>query len=131
MNWLRKGILQYDGERLILAAQDQGLTTRTTLNVLYPATDPQCRFCREAPETAAHLLSHCSILLQQGQYTGRHNRVCNIIHWNLLKQHNISASEKYWQHLPRGFESNHLTFRLYHSVLLTISPICNYYIIMY
>ena len=105
IKWLQKGILQYDGERMILAAQDQGLTTRATLHVLYPETDPQCRFCRDAPETAAHLLSHCSILLQQDQYTTRHNRVCNIIHWNILKQYNINVSEKYWEHLPKSFES--------------------------
>ena len=65
LKWLQKGILVYDGERMIVAAQDQALTTRATLNVLYPDAGPQCRFCREVPETAAHLISHCSELMQQ------------------------------------------------------------------
>ena len=38
--WLREGLLKYDGERMIIAAQDQALTTRATLHILYPQTDP-------------------------------------------------------------------------------------------
>ena len=74
--WLRDGLLKYDGERMIIAAQDQALTTRATLHVLYPQTDPQCRFCRNAKESSAHILSHCQVLLEQGIYTTRHDRVC-------------------------------------------------------
>ena len=88
-------MLQYGGERMITAAQDQALTTHKTLSALYPDRDPQSRFCSDAPETDAHLQSHCSVLMQQGQYTTHHNRVCNIIHWNILKKNNISSSEKY------------------------------------
>ena len=106
LKWLQKGILQYDGERMMVAAQDQALTTRKTLSVLYPDIDPQCRLCRDAPETAAHLLSHCSVLLKQQQYTTRHNRVCNIIHWNILKKNNITSSQKYWEHKANEFETN-------------------------
>ena len=106
LKWLQKGILQYDGERMILAAQDQALATRATLNILYPETDPQCRFCKNAPESAAHILSHCAALLEQDQYTNRHNRVCKIIHWNLLKQYNFRTSDKYWEHQPNNFETN-------------------------
>ena len=106
LKWLQKGILQYDGERMILAAQDQALATRATLNILYPETDPQCRFCENAPESAAHILSHCTTPLEQDQYTNRHNRVCKIIHWNLLKQYNFRTSDKYWEHQPNGFETN-------------------------
>ena len=91
---------------MIVAAQDQALTTRKTLCVLYPDIDPQCRLCRDAPKTAAYLLYHCSVLLKQDQYTTRHNRVCNIIHWNILKKNNISSSQKYWDHKPNGFETN-------------------------
>ena len=80
IKWLQMGILQYDGERIILAAQDQALATRATLNILYPETDPQCRFCENAPESAAQILSHCTTLLQQDQYSIRHNHVCKIIH---------------------------------------------------
>ena len=53
---------------MIVAAQDQALTTRKTLSVLYPDIDPQCRLYGDAPETAARLLSHCSVLLKQQQY---------------------------------------------------------------
>ena len=40
IKWLKKGTLQYDGDRLMVVAHDQALTTRATLNVLYPDTVP-------------------------------------------------------------------------------------------
>ena len=32
--------------------------------------------------------------------------IIDIIHWNLLKKHNLNVSDKYWEYLPRGFENN-------------------------
>ena len=39
IEWIRNGALKYDNERLILAAQDNGLWTGATMNMINPATD--------------------------------------------------------------------------------------------
>ena len=54
---------------MIVAAQDQTLTSHATLDVIYHDTDPQCRFCREAPKAEDHLLCQCSVLMQPNNPT--------------------------------------------------------------
>ena len=100
VKWLREGLLRYDGERIILRAQDQGLTTRATLHLQDKNKDPSCRFCKKTQESPSHLLSCCDTLLKQGEYTTHHNKVCNLIHWNILGEKNIERCDKYWKHQP-------------------------------
>ena len=100
--WVNAGILQYDSGRIILAAQDQGLTSRATLYTLARSADPKCRLCRNDNESPSHLLSQCETLLKQGEYTTRHNKLCSYIHWNILGTFNIDRTEKYWEHEPKS-----------------------------
>ena len=70
--WLQNGELKYDEERLILAAQDQGLMTNGFKKMCGISTNDQCRFCHKATETTNHILSGCQTLLADGHYTRRH-----------------------------------------------------------
>ena len=100
LKWLRRGVLNYDGERIMMAAQDQGLVTRATLHLFDNTVEQHCRFCRQGIESPAHLLSQCEIMRNQKHYTTRHNKVCSNIHWNLLGTFNIHRSTKHWEHEP-------------------------------
>ena len=93
--WLNAGILQYDSERIMLAAQHQGLTTRTTLNAFDRSIDPKCKFGCNDNESPSHLLSQCETLMKQDEYSTRHNGLCSNIHWNILGTFKIDRSEKY------------------------------------
>ena len=42
LKWLRRGLLNYDGERIILAAQCQGQTIRATLLIFDNTVEPPC-----------------------------------------------------------------------------------------
>lgn len=93
-------MLNYDGERLILAAQDQGLYTNAFKKVMGLTTNDRCRFCREATESPCHLLSGCKILMGEGRYTARHNKVCRVVHWRLCQHYGIPVPSVSWKHEP-------------------------------
>ena len=44
-------------------------------------------------------MSACPILLADGHYTTRHNRVCSYLHWNICKEYGIET-KKVWEHQP-------------------------------
>jgi hypothetical protein len=104
--WLRRGILQYDGERIILAAQDQGLYTNAFKKVMGLTQNDKCRFCKEMTESVSHMLSGCKILLSEGRYTTRHNNVCRVIHWRLCRYYGFDTSDVAWKHVPQGHLEN-------------------------
>ena len=117
--WLRNGVLQYDGERIMLAAQDQGLATRATLHLLKKHESPRCRFCGEPTESPSHLLSHCQTLMTQGEYLKRHNKVCSLIHWNILGDYNIERNSMAWEYQPERFTTNG-TINIYYNKPITL-----------
>ena len=71
--WIQNGELKYDEERLLITAQDQGLTTNGFLKMCGLRQDDKCRFCHTATESTSHLVSGCQIFLADGHYTRRHN----------------------------------------------------------
>ena len=69
--WLEKAGLKDSIEALIMAAQEQTVSTRA-VEVYYIKQDPRCRLCKEVSETAQHLVAGCKI--QAGMaYMERHN----------------------------------------------------------
>ena len=104
--WLRRGILRYDSERIILAAQDQGLYTNAFKKVLRLTQDDKCRFCKEVTESVSHILSGCKVLLSEGRYTTRHNNVCRVIHWRLSRYYGFNTTEVSWKHQVQGHIEN-------------------------
>ena len=74
-NWLKQGELKRETESLIFAAQEQALRT----NAIKAGIDkqhisPACRMCRNASESATHIISACQKLAQT-QYKQRHDMV--------------------------------------------------------
>ena len=62
--------------------------------------DDKCRFCHNATESTSHLVSACKILLADGHYTRRHNKVCSYIHWTICRDKDIPTKEV-WLHEPQ------------------------------
>ena len=104
--WLKRGVLNFDSERIVLAAQDEGLYTNGLKKIFGLTTNDKCRFCQEAVETVNHLLSGCPKLLAEGRYTSRHNNVCRVIHWRLCQKYGFDAHEVSWKHTPEPFLEN-------------------------
>ena len=99
LSWLKKGSLGFDGERIILAAQDQGLLTNGFKKMAKISNNDQCRFCKSAVESTTHLISACQIMLADGHYTARHNRVCSYLHWSICNEYGIET-KPVWEHNP-------------------------------
>ena len=98
--WLRKGKLGYDNEKVILAAQDQGLMTNGFKKMAGLSQNDQCRFCHAAVESTNHLISACQIMLADGHYTARHNKVCRYLHWAICNHYKIET-KPVWLHEPQ------------------------------
>ena len=107
MEWLRRGVLDYDGERMILAAQDQGLYTNGLKKAIGLIQSDSCRFCHDGVESPSHILSACKVQLGEGRYTTRHNKVCRILHWRLCHHYGLPAGDVSWKHEPPPFLENH------------------------
>ena len=85
--------MKYDEERLLIAAQDQGLMTNGFKKMCGIQDNDKCRFCHTAVESSNHLMSGCQTLLADGHYTKRHNKVCSYIHWTICKEFQIPTKE--------------------------------------
>ena len=100
LKWLKKGRLGFDNEKIILAAQDQGLMTKGFMKMAGLTQDDQCRFCKAAVESTSHLVSACDTMLTDGHYTARHNKVCRYLHWSICKHFEIET-QPVWLHEPQ------------------------------
>ena len=116
--WLQNGELKFDEERLILAAQDQGLMTNGFKKMCGISTNDQCRFCHKATETTNHILSGCQTLLADGHYTKRHNKVCSYIHWTICNAKDIPTKEV-WNHQPEPVAATESTTIYYDKIIPT------------
>ena len=98
--WLRSAGLKAETEGFIVAAQDQSLFTRNfQANILHNGADPRCRFCNTSTKTIDHFISGCTILAPN-EYTNRHNRVGQYIHWKICNHYNIETPNKLCEHKP-------------------------------
>ena len=104
--WLKRGVMNYDNERIILAAQDEGLLTNGLKKIFKLTTNDKCRFCQDSVETVNHLLSGCPKLLAEGRYTTRHNNVCRVIHWRLCQEYGFQTPDVSWKHNPQPLLEN-------------------------
>ena len=68
----------------MMAAQNQGLTTRATLHFFDNTVEPNCRFCRQETESPAHLQPQWETFKTQGRYTTLYKRVSSDIHCNVI-----------------------------------------------
>ena len=105
VQWVQNGELKFDEERIIIAAQDQGLMTNGFKKMCGLQQSDKCRFCHKETESSNHLISGCQTLLADGHYTKRHNKVCSYIHWTICQAHNIKT-EEVWKHQPEPVTAN-------------------------
>ena len=98
--WLRSAELKVETEGFTVAAEDQRLFTRDfQANIVHNEADPRCRFCNTSTKTIDHLISGCTILAPN-EYTNRHNRVGQYIHWKICNHYNTETPNKWYDHKP-------------------------------
>ena len=96
--WLKHGELKKETEGLIIAAQDQSLRTNAIKCKIDNTSDnSKCRLCGDREETVDHLVSSCSKIAQT-DYKERHNKVAQMLHWNLCQKYGIPSANNWWEH---------------------------------
>ena len=95
----RKGTrLKAETEGLIIAAQDQSLSTRLYHHkIIKDGTSPLCRLCYRYEESIDHILSRC-LELAKTEYIKRHDNPAAYMHWKILKHYNIKANDNWYEH---------------------------------
>jgi hypothetical protein len=98
--WLKSSELKGETEGFIMAAQDQSLPTKAQQCRIYGITDdPKCRLCGMFDETVDHLISGCPMLANT-EYTQRHNKVGQYIHWKICQHFQLPTTGKWYEHHP-------------------------------
>ena len=104
--WLDKAGLKDSTEALIMAAQEQALSTRSIeAGVYHTRQDPRCRLCKDAPETIQHITAGCKMLAGKA-YMERHNQVAGIVYRNICAEYNLEVPRSKWEMPPRVMEND-------------------------
>ena len=61
----------------------------------------KCRICGESDETNNHIVSECKKLAQKQYRCWRHDKVAQVIHWDLCEKLGYDRDENYYKHEPR------------------------------
>ncbi|XP_068176488.1 uncharacterized protein [Antennarius striatus] len=103
--WLNKAGLTDSTEALIMAAQEQALSTRAIeANIYHSRSDPRCRLCKEAPESVQHVVAGCKMLASSA-YMERHNQVAVIVYRNICTQYGLEVPKSQWDIPPKVVEN--------------------------
>ena len=93
-DWLRRGNLKRETEGMLMAAQGQALRTKYIRKVIDKEdVAATCRLCGERDETVAHVVSECKMLAQKQYKNWRHDKIAQVIHWQLCKKYNMDYAE--------------------------------------
>ncbi|XP_072173963.1 uncharacterized protein [Diadema setosum] len=104
--WLKKGELKKETEGLIIAAQEQALSTNALkAKIQKRDVDATCKICRERDETVQHIVCGCSKLAQK-EYKRRHDKLAQVLHWELCRKHEIPCESKWYMHKPQKVSEN-------------------------
>ncbi|KAF7670308.1 hypothetical protein LDENG_00271880, partial [Lucifuga dentata] len=102
--WLEKAGLKDSTEALIIAAQEQALSTRSIeAGVYHSRQDPQ--LCKDAPETVQHILAGCKMLAGTA-YTERHNKVAGIVYRSICAEYRLEVPKSKWETPPKVVENS-------------------------
>ena len=97
--WLKKGRLKKETEGMIMAAQDQALRTNSIKRIIdRQNVSEKCRMCGEGDETVSHIVSECKKLVQKQYRCWRHDKVAQVIHWDLCGKLGYDREENYYNH---------------------------------
>ena len=101
-DWLKRGDLKKATEGTLMAAQERAIRTRSIKHHIdREDISPLCRICGEREETVAHLISECKNLAQKQYKQWRHDKITQVIHWQLCKDYNLEHAEKWYGHSPQ------------------------------
>lgn len=90
-NWLKGTGLKSETERLIVAAQDQALSTRYyERKIQGKDVDIKCRMCGQYDETIDHIVAGCPVLAKK-EFVERHNRVH-------CKHYGANSGKRWYEH---------------------------------
>ena len=104
--WLRCSNLKRETEALIMAAQEQSLRTNSIkCHIDKTRQSDKCRMCQHARETTEHLVEGCEKLAQR-EYKRRHDKVAQLVHWNILRNDGIETTTTWYKHLPQQVIEN-------------------------
>ena len=104
--WLKATGLKSETEGLIIAAQDQSLSTRSYHHhIIKDGTDPLCRICGQFEETINHIVSGCP-QLAKSEYINRHDKAGTYLHWKICRANNIKTTDKWYEHEPPTVTEN-------------------------
>ena len=99
-SWLKAANLPGATEGLVVAAQDQALSTRYYKHhILHRDVSPTCRVCSAGLETVDHVVAGCSEMAPT-DYTDRHYQVASIIHWNICRHFQVPVERRWYRHQP-------------------------------
>ena len=93
--WLKRGIMNYDNEKIILVAHDGRLFTIGIRKIF------KCRFCQDSVATVNPLVSGYLKLLAERRYTTRNNNVCRVIQWKLCQDYSFQTPDVSWKQNPQ------------------------------
>ena len=104
--WLEKAGLKDSTEALIMAAQEQALSTRSIeAGNYHTRQDSRCRLCKDAPETVQHIIAGCK--MQAGTaYMERHNQVAGIVYRNICTEFGLEVPRSEWKTPPKVVEND-------------------------
>ena len=66
---------------------------------------PLCRMCNEKEESIFHILSECQKLAQT-EYKKRHDKVAQLVHWNLCRKYGLHHSRNWYNHVAEKVSEN-------------------------
>ena len=94
--WLRKGNPKRGTESLLIAAQDNAITTNhIKTRIDKTQKNSKCKLCSDRDETINHIISECCKLAQKG-YKARHDWVGKVIHWEMCKKFKFDHTNKWY-----------------------------------
>ena len=98
--WLQNGDLKRETESLIVAAQNQSITTTIVkAKIERSQGDSLCRMCRKVDKSIDHIVNGCCKLAQK-EYKRSHDNLGKILHWKLARKCNFEAGDKWYEHEP-------------------------------
>ena len=98
--WLRKGNLKRETKSLLIAVQNNAITTnQIKTRIDKTQQNSKCRLCGDRDKTINHIISECSKLAQK-EYKTRQDRVSKVIHWEMCKKLKFDHTKKGYMHNP-------------------------------
>ena len=98
--WLRKGNLKRETESLLIAAQNNTISTKhIKTRIDKTQQNSRRRLCDDRDETINHIISKCSKLARK-EFKTRHDWVDKVIHWELRRKFEFDYTNKWCMHKP-------------------------------